>query len=151
MTMRKRRSKPFWQKINREWLPEIIVLIIFLIATVYFLLFYFFPSALLQDFQAAISSANDLLKWYLDIKKIIAILIAIAFIYFLLQRLRYHVLRTVKFEKSCPTCQHKIHKKRRKFYQYLVSFLIPIRPYYCRNCSWTGWRAYDKKHKKGQK
>lgn len=147
MTMRKRRSKPLWKIINREWLPEIIIAIALILAAFYFLLNYTLHISLLGDFKEFASAFNRLAQWFFNINNLIRIIAGIGLIYFFIVRIRHHTLRLASNQEICPVCNHQIVKKPRQFYQRLLSIFVPLRSYHCSNCSWEGVRVYRKKRK----
>ncbi len=143
--MRKQKRKPLWQRINHTWLPEVIVLMALVLMALYSLLIRIVDLASFEKLLATTLAHYKLTLFTLESQDIFVIIIAIAFIYFLVQRLRYHILRISKKVQSCPVCHHRMTKKPRKPYQRFINIFIPVRHYYCRNCSWQGLRVYGKR------
>jgi len=153
--MSQKKKRPWWQRItiNREWLPEIMTLIIFIIGVIYFILPTGLKSTLFVPLKAFFLGIIQLIQWLFTPSTILGIILIIAGAYFVTKRLRYHLIRLANHHQVCPVCQSRIHKRHRKKYQRFLSYMIPIRRYYCSNCGWDGLRVYKpssrglKKHK----
>jgi len=140
--MSQEKKKTWWKRINQEWLPEILALIILIIGAIYFILPVGLKSNLFTPFQALFLGIVNLREWLFTPSIILGIIIIIAVAYFLIKRLRYHLIRLAHQNQVCPVCQSRIHKRHRKKYQRFLSYIVPIRRYYCSNCSWDGLRVY---------
>ena len=122
----------WWQKLNQEWVPELIGIL-------------FFLSRLLITFYLLEATPNLETNIFFILSQPFGIIIILVVIYFLLKALRYHLLRSAIREPSCPDCNHQLKLRPRKSYQRKLSYLIPLRRYYCRNCGWEGMRVYKQK------
>lgn len=143
--MNKHRKKPWWQKFNTAWIPEIIVVGSSTVIVVFLLLFKLFNINFWIEIERLGLFFQNFLEWLLTPTTFIAIIFIIAVLYFAFVRIRYHLLRLAKSNEACPVCNHKIHKRHRKTYERLFSYYIPVRRYYCRYCGWKGLRVYKKK------
>jgi len=137
--------KRCWKKINKEWLPEIIIFGSLTVVLISFLLVYFWRTIVFSNLQNLwLFFVNNVTPWLLDPIKLITIILLITVLCFLLIRLRYHILRLANDNQVCPICGHELHRRHRQIYQRLFSSYIPIRPYKCHRCGWKGLRI-DKK------
>jgi len=141
--MSQEKKKTWWKRINQEWLPEILALIILIIGAIYFILPVGLKSNLFTPFQSLFFGIVNLIEWLFTPSTILGIIILITGAYFLIKRLRYHLIRLANQNPVCPVCQSRIHKRHRKKYQYFLSYIVPIRRYCCSNCGWDGLRVYN--------
>jgi predicted RNA-binding Zn-ribbon protein involved in translation (DUF1610 family) len=42
---------------------------------------------------------------------------------------------------ECPQCGHALHRTHRRAIERVVSVLVPLRRYACRECGWSGARV----------
>lgn len=138
-------KKRCWQRINKLWLPEIILLGGLAFSFILFLLSNIFNINFWTEAQRFGIFFKNVIQWLLTPTTYIGIIILISFLYFLLARIRYHILRLANTNLVCPVCHCKLNKRHRNTYQRLLSYYIPVRRYYCRYCSWKGLRVHIKK------
>ncbi len=139
--MSQEKKNTWWKRINQEWLPEILALIILILGAIYFILPVGLKSNLFTPFQAFFLGIIQLIQWLFTPSTILGTIIIIAGAYFVIKRLRYHFIRLANQNPVCPVCQSRIHKRHRKKYQRFLSYIVPIRRYSCSNCGWDGLRA----------
>jgi len=141
------KKKSWWKKITKDWLPEIIALIILIVGAIYLILPVGLKSNLFTPFQALFLGVVNLVEWLFTPSTILGIIIIIIVAYFLIKRLSHHLIRLANQNQVCPVCQSRIHKRHRKKYQHFLSYIVPIRRYFCSNCGWDGLRVYHPKNR----
>lgn len=139
--MSQEKKNTWLKRINQEWLPEILALIILIIGAIYFILPVGLKSNLFTPFQSLFLGIIQLIQWLFTPSTILGIILIIAGAYFVIKRLRYHLICLANHHQVCPVCQSRIHKRHRKQYQRFLSYIVPIRRYSCSNCGWDGLRV----------
>jgi hypothetical protein len=142
--MTNHRKKNWWQKINKEWIPEILIFGGLSLSFILVLLVNIFNINIWIQFQNLWKIFINIIQFLLTPSNYIGTILIIGLLYFALARIRYHLLRLANSNRVCPVCNHKIHKRHRKKYQRLLSYYIPVRRYYCSYCGWKGLRVSKK-------
>lgn len=145
--MSQEKKKSWWKRTTKEWLPEIIALIILIVFTIFFILPSGLKFNLLAQFQQLITGISNIIKWLFIPSTVIGIIVLIALGYFFIKRLGYHLVRRADYHQTCPVCQSKLYKRHRKKYQHFLSYLVPIRRYHCNDCGWDGVRIYKPRNR----
>lgn len=143
--MTKNLRKSPWKQINKEWLPEIIVTGGLIVGALYFLIPPVARISLVEEAKEFANPISDFGKWLTTPTNIIALILVVGIGFFVVKRLRYHLLRLTAFDQTCPVCHHQTHRRHRKAYHRFLSAIVPLRRYYCRNCGWKGLRVYHKR------
>jgi len=142
--MAKKSRKSWWEKVNKEWIPEIAVVGLLLLAIVLLLIPSIFTSTLWETLQSVLIWVQSIGKQLLRPTNFIAFLVIIGLVLFFIRRIRYHLLRLAPRERTCPACDHKIRRRHRKSLDRLISYFVPVRRYSCSNCQWKGLLIYNK-------
>ncbi len=67
---------------------------------------------------------------------------AVAFVVIVWRRVVYRLRNSRKFTSAvCPKCSHPLSRIRRSPFQKTLSYILPVRRYYCHNCHWKGVRV----------
>ncbi len=78
---------------------------------------------------------------YLLGESLIRLFLLIVFVYIisLMLKMLLTLYRPFHF-LFCPKCESEISRTKRNFLVKIITNLLGIRPYYCNNCQWKGWK-----------
>ncbi|MFP4693811.1 MAG: hypothetical protein ACLFM2_08120 [Halothece sp.] len=136
----------------KEWIVELLLVLVISGFIIWLLLPEEYSQSLILGSQELFvfltTPIINIFGLLLNPRNIIVLLLIIFIATIFVWRVRYHVKRKAIDTKQCPVCNSKIHRRHRKPIHHLLSFIIPVRYYYCQSCGWKGLRLSRGRGKK---
>ncbi|MDR9402852.1 MAG: hypothetical protein RI580_05370 [Halothece sp. Uz-M2-17] len=151
--MSQEKKKPWWMRIKKEWIPEMIASIFLTLLAISVFLPVSLKSSIWESIKQVFLGIAIVIKWFFTPSTILGLIILVAVIFFIIRRVRYHLIRLATYYHNCPVCDHRLHQRHRKSHQRFFSYVIPVRRYHCNHCGWEGIRVHKQRrhHLKNKK
>ena len=145
-----------YNRIRKSWVTDLIITIIVISGVVITINYEQIQQTFIEPYLTkdgliiAVEALTEIAE-YINFTYLIAIIIGVIFLAGIIWRIGFHLRMTEKYTTTtCEHCSNEMNRIHRKKTQHLISYLVPLRRYYCHFCKKKKLRIKPLKRKKNE-